>query len=102
MAGVHTPDRYFIDWIRHMLGKEPLYPDKVEDVIGVAGYLEAEALCKLASPECTTCGGYGYFDGEVENCWCPCTGLSQISARRRARVRHMPRDADPQRYGVKG
>lgn len=70
-----TPEQQVVDRVRIYLGMRPLYATTHEPRSAHGGYLWKEVLCRLAKPDCTRCGGSGYFDGWDLDERCPCTGL---------------------------
>jgi len=74
-----TPNQVFVDALRAALGLQPLYSGQYAETCGT--YLSREQLQKLASPDCTRCGGSGYYDEWLLDARCPCTGLPQRCTR---------------------
>lgn len=85
-------DRDFIDALRVVLGKEPLYETPLEDTrhgktrYGSGAkphgqYFRLEALTKRADPDCNQCEGAGYTMGAANDPEFPCRCLSaEVSA----------------------
>lgn len=67
-------DHRLVDAIRVLIGLQPLYLRKPPDP-PCGTYLSLESLCQSASPDCTTCGGSGYYDGWHLDMRCGCTGI---------------------------
>ncbi len=70
-------DHRLIDTIRVIIGLDPLHLRTRALDEGCGSYLRFEALRRAADPECETCGGSGYYDGERLEARCVCTGLPQ-------------------------
>jgi hypothetical protein len=75
---LHELDNWrMVDTIRVLIGLEPLYLSKGRQPLNCKSYVTLEALRKLATPDCSTCSGFGYYDGEQLDMRCACTGREQ-------------------------
>ena len=83
-----TDAQRLVNRVRILMGKDPLYaPAAPPEPCG--SYLSREVLCRLADPDCTRCGGSGYFDGWELDERCPCTGLRPKGKRGSGRHPHV-------------
>lgn len=96
MSGRLSDSQRFVNALRAALRKEPLYFEAKEDGKRLdhqpcGSYVSRTEYRRLAKPNCSTCGGAGYFDGWDLDMVCPCTGLPPRNKRgtgRRKKVNH--------------
>ncbi len=89
-----TLNQQFVNALRACLRLQPLYVqaglNAVEDNEG-HGYFAPEVKCRLAVPDCSRCGGAGYYLGANRDEVCPCTGIGPHKSRRNMRgMQHAP------------
>lgn len=72
---MHLTDQQFVDMVRVLLGKRPLFAAWNDERSVSGGYERLQRLRDAATPDCARCGGSGYFDGWLLDETCPCTRL---------------------------